>query len=226
VTTSLGDTNGAPHLRGEPGDLTSEQYGPDRARTTANAEAVTAIARQESDPTGNVMWAGTTTGRVFITMNAAAPAPAVTFTRIDDKAANDPPRFVSNIVVDPANPNHAWISYGGYNGTVVGGADPNVPGHVFDVTWSGTAAVWRDLHVETGNGDYPINDIVRDDTNGNLYAATDFGVLVGVPSGANYVWSQTPGLPRAEVSGLRIHSAQRVLYAATHGRSVYRMILP
>jgi hypothetical protein len=51
-------------------------------------------------------------------------------------------------------------------------------------------------------------------------------VLVGQPSGANYVWTPTTGLPFAEVSGLRIHPEQRVLYAATHGRSVYRMILP
>ena len=97
---------------------------------------------------------------------------------------------------------------------------------MFDVTWNGATAVWRNLNVESGNGDYPINDIARDDVTGNLYAATDFGVLVGTPSGANYVWTPTAGLPRVEVSGLRIHSAQRVLYAATHGRSVYRMLLP
>jgi hypothetical protein len=97
---------------------------------------------------------------------------------------------------------------------------------VFEVTWNGATATWRDLAVESGNGDYPINDVVRDDLTGNLYAATDFGVLVGVPSGANYAWSQTTGLPRVEVPGLRIHPEQRVMYAATHGRSIYRMLLP
>jgi hypothetical protein len=206
----------------DPGSLTSSRYGPDRT-----GGAISVIARQASDATGNIMWAATSTGRVFITTNAAAnPYTAVTFTRIDDKAANDPPRFPSRIVVDPANPNHAWISYSGYNATVAPAAEPNHPGHVFDVTWTGTAAVWRDLSVESGNGDYPINDLARDDLNGNLYAATDFGVLVGQPSGVNYVWTPTTGIPRVEVSGLRIHSGQRVLYAATHGRSVYRMILP
>jgi hypothetical protein len=201
----------------DPDSLTSSRYGTDRT-----GGAISVIARQASDATGNIMWAATSAGRVFITTNAAAnPYSAVTFTRIDDKSADDPARFPSRIVVDPANPNHAWISYGGYQFNT-----PSQPGHVFDVTWNGTTAVWRNLNVESGNGDYPINDVVRDDVNGNLYAATDFGVLVGQPSGANYTWTPTIGMPKVEVSGLRIHSGQRVLYAATHGRSVYRMILP
>jgi hypothetical protein len=212
---ALGDTNGAPHLRNEPGDLTSASLG-DRS-----GGSIATIARQYSDATGNAMWVATSTGRVFITANAAAAAPLVTFTRIDDKSATDPNRFPSAISVDPANPNHAWVAYSGYNATT-----PAQPGHVFDVTWNGVTAVWRDLNVETGNGDYPITDLVRDDLTGNLYAATDFGVLVGTPSGVNYVWTPTTGLPRVEVPGLRIHVAQRVIYAATHGRSIYRMLLP
>jgi hypothetical protein len=212
---ALGDTNGAPSLRGEPGDLTSALYG-DRTGGT-----IATIARQASDATGNAMWVATSTGRVFITANAAAAAPSVTFTRIDDKSTTDPARFVSGITVDPTNPNHAWVSYGGYEFNT-----PAQLGHVFDVTWDGTTAVWRNLTVETGNGDYPINDLVRDDTNGNLYAATDFGVLIGTPAGTGYTWTPTVGIPKVTVSGLRIHSGQRVLYAATHGRSVYRMMLP
>jgi hypothetical protein len=216
---ALGDTNGAPSLRNEPGDLTSAINGYGASRPGGS---IAKIGRQRSDATGNVMWVGTSTGRVFVTNNAAAPAPTVTFTRIDDKSGGtSPARFPTGIWVDPANPNHAWISYSGYNALT-----PSQQGHVFDVTWNGTTAVWRNLNVESGNGDYPINEVVRDDLNGNLYAATDFGVLVGQPSGIDYVWTPTVGIPRAEVSGLRIHPEQRVLYAATHGRSVYRMILP
>ena len=112
----------------------------------------------------------------------------MTFTRIDQTSANDPGRFVTGIAVDPLNGNHAWISYGGYNALT-----PAQPGHVFDVTWNGATATWRDLNVESGNGDYPITDLVRDDQTGNLFAATDFGVLLGTPSGANYVWTPTLG---------------------------------
>jgi hypothetical protein len=215
---ALGDVNGAPHLRNEPGDLTSgtNGYGTDRA-----GGSIATIARQRTDPSGNVMWVSTSTGRVFVTTNAANPnAGAVTFTRVDDKAANDPARFPSAIWVDPLNANHAWIAYSGYNTQT-----PSQPGHVFDVTFTGATAVWRDLGVEAGNGDYPITDLVRDDLTGNLYASTDFGVLVGTPGGTGYTWLPTVGLPRVEVAGLRIHVGERVLYAATHGRSVWRMLL-
>ena len=50
----------------------------------------------------------------------------MTFTRLDCLAANDPNRFVSGIYIDPANANHAWISYRGFNATT-----PATPGHVF-----------------------------------------------------------------------------------------------
>ena len=36
----------------------------------------------------------------------------------------------------------------------------------------------------------------------------------------------TAGLPTVNVPGLRINVPGRVLYAATHGRSIYRMLLP
>jgi hypothetical protein len=78
-------------------------------------------------------------GRVFVSDNADAPASAVTFSRIDNTAANSPGRFISGIYVDPANPHHAWISYLGYNVNT-----PAQPGHVFEVTWTGGAATWVD----------------------------------------------------------------------------------
>jgi hypothetical protein len=214
----LGDTKASPpYLIGDPGDLTSANYGPDRVGGT-----IAKIGRQRTDATGNVMWVATSTGRVFITTNAAAnPFSTVTFTRIDQTSVNDPGRFVTGIWVDPLDGNHAWISYSGYNPST-----PAQPGHVFDVTWNGATATWRSLNVESGNGDYPITDLVRDDQTGNLYAATDFGVLVGTPSGVNYAWTPTTGIPRVEVPGLRINVPGRVIYAATHGRSVYRMLLP
>jgi hypothetical protein len=198
------------------GDLTSSFYGADR-------QGGNVIAIERTRGNTNTLWAATTTGRVFVSSNASNPDPlAVTFTRCDDKATNDPNRFVSSIYPDPANPNRAWLSYSGYNAST-----PATPGHVFEVTCDPVAgtATWRDLGVEAGNGDYPITDLVRDDVTGNLYAGTDFGVLLGTPSGASYVWSATTGLPRVEVPGLTIVPEARVIYAATHGRSVWRMLL-
>jgi hypothetical protein len=177
---------------------------------------VSAVERAASD-TGT-LWAATTTGRVFVSKNADAAAGSVTFTRID--AADTPGRFVSSIAVDPSNANRAWISYSGYDAVT-----PSTPGHVFSVKFNPNtgAASWTDI--SNGIGDLPVTSVVADANTGDLYASTDFGVLVR-PHNAN-VWSAAgTGLPKVEVAGLTIASGARKLYAATHGRSAWQLTLP
>ena len=197
-------------------DLTGAGYGADR-----RGGFVAAIERTPSDT--STLWVATGTGRVYISKNADAPASQVVFTRLDSLATNDPGRFVSSIYVDPANPNHAWISYSGYNF-----ATPAQPGHVFEVTYDPAAntAIWASLDGGTGPlGDLPVTDLVRDTVTGDLYAATDFGVL-RMPAGTtNWITAGT-GMPMVEVSGLTIIPGARVLYAATHGRSAWMLSLP
>jgi hypothetical protein len=220
---------GGPPGRNNAGGLTGTSYGADRSGGT-----VVNIERNPAD--GGTIWAATSAGRVFVTRNANAVDPnAVNWCRIDNKAAPfSPPRFVSSIHADPSNLNRAYIAYNGYNS-----ATKDQPGHVFEVTLTdptgctGTVA-WRDLLVEQGSipdgreGDIPIVDLVRDDLTGDLYASTDFGVLRGASAdgGLTYTWARVgTGLPRVETPGLTIDSCSRVLYAATHGRSIYRMFL-
>lgn len=70
----------------------------------------------------------------------------------------------------------------------------------------------------------PITDIVGD-TNGDLYVATDFGVLA-LAAGST-TWTQgAPGLPTVMVAGLTLNSAERRLYAATHGLAAWLLNLP
>ncbi len=89
-------------------DLTGAAY--TNALTPRSGGFVAAVERAKSD-TGT-LWAATTTGRVLISKNADAAASSVTYTRLDTLpgATADPARFVSSIYIDPANPNHAWIS--------------------------------------------------------------------------------------------------------------------
>lgn len=195
------------------GRLTSASYG-DRSGGT-----VAAVERAPQD--ASTLWAATQFGRVFISKNVdAEPASAVTFTRLDSLAGNDPNRFVSGIYIDPANANHAWISYQGFDA-----ATPATPGHVFSVTYdSGTgSATWTDVSHDLG--DIPINDVVRDDVNGDLYVASDFGVFRLV-SGATEWGAAAPGMPNVEVPGLTIRPAARKLFAATHGLSAWLLNLP
>src|SRR5262249_60654910 len=116
------------------------------------------------------------TGRVFISKNANAAAGTVTFTRLDTLpgATGAPGRFVSGIVIDQTNANHAWISYSSYSSLT-----PAQPGHVFEVTYNQgrNNATWTDLDGGTGPmGDLPVTALARS-VRGDLFACTDFGVL-------------------------------------------------
>jgi hypothetical protein len=198
-------------------DLTAASYG------TRAGGFVAATERTASD-TGT-LWAATTTGRVFISKNADAAAGSVTYTRLDTlpSATADPGRFVSGIFVDPSNPNHAWISYSGYNFNTLA-----QPGHVFSVTYNGSSdATWTSLEGSgaTAFPDFPATDVVSDTPTGDLYASTDFGVM-RLPNGSSDWEVAGTGLPQAEVAGLTIAHGARKLYAATHGLSAWQLTLP
>jgi len=200
--------NGVPSTQ-----LTASAWG---SRFSASA-AVAWIARAPQNI--GTMWAATSTGRVFITDNADAAAASVVWNRVDPVGTIDPGRAISAVYVDPTNPHHAWISYNGYNVNT-----PTRPGHVFEVAWSGAGpATWVD--VSSNLPDFPITAVVRDDVTGDLYAASDFGVM-RLPN-ATTAWAVAgTGLPMVEVSGLTIVPNARILYAATHGRSAWSLALP
>jgi hypothetical protein len=61
--------------------------------------------------------------------------------------------------------------------------------------------------------------------NGDLYAASDFGVM-RLSNGATSWVVAGSGLPMVEVAGLTIVPEARLLYAATHGRSAWALTLP
>jgi hypothetical protein len=205
-------------------------YGTDRSGGN-----VSWVSRAPSD--NSTLWAATTRGRVFVSKNADAdPESAVSFTRLDSLAANSPGRPISGIAVDPANPNHAYISYLSYNALTsnVRGVTPlegPKPGHVFSVTYDPVAgtATWVSLDGPAGGsiGDQPVNGVAYDLVKGDLYASTDFGVAM--LAGANPASSWLPaasGLPVVTVAGLTINASARQLLAATHGRGAYQLTLP
>ncbi len=199
----------------------ADYRGTSRACTGAGC-AVAALARTRAN--AGTLWVATNTGRVFISSNADAAAGSVTFTRLDTlpSATAAPGRFVSSIYIDQSNPNHAWISYSGYSSLT-----PSTPGHVFSVTYNSIAhdATWVNLDGGTGPmGDLPVTALVRS-TRGDLLAGTDFGVL-RLASGSSTWTVAGTGLPAVEVAGLTLVNGSHVLYAATHGRSVWSLRIP
>jgi transposase-like protein len=204
-------------LGGSAGDLSGTvPWGTDK--NPGPTGYVVATERAPSDT--STLWAGLRRGRVFVSKNADdATASAVTYDRIDSAAT--PERFVSGIAVDPANPNHAYISFSGYN--AYANAAGTAPGHVFDVTYDpgSHTATWKNIDYDLG--DQPITDIAVD-TNGDLYVSTDFGVDVLSKGTTAWVPAST-GLPSVAVYGLTIDRTNRVLFAATHGRSAWQLAL-
>ena len=177
---------------------------------------MTSVERTASDT--NTGWAATSTGRIFVSKNVDAdPVGAVSWTRID--TATTPDRYPSSIYVDADDGNHAWVSYSGF--------DVNTPatrGHLFEVTYnpgSGTAT-WVDR--SNNWGDLPATDVALDEVTGNVYASSDFGVLM-LPSGSSSWELAAPGMPNVEVTGLTMVSSKRVLYAASHGLGAWRLRL-
>jgi hypothetical protein len=93
----------------------------------APGQYIVATVRAPSD-TGT-LWVGLRRGRVFISSNADKASGTVIFYRID--TSSTPTRFVSGITVDPSDPNHAFISFSGYNAYAT--ASGTATGDVFDV---------------------------------------------------------------------------------------------
>ena len=194
-----------------PASLTSIFYG-----STRVGGALAATTRASSDT--STLWAATSRARLFVSKNAdAEPNSSVTFTRIDTPV--QPTRFISGVAVDPGNANHAFVSYSGYNL-----ATPTTPGHVFEVTFNpgGGTATWTDRSYNLA--DLPITGIALDASTGDVFASSDFGVLI-LKAGTT-TWTPAAGsLPPVAVYGLTLDTTARVLYAATHGRGIYKLDL-
>jgi hypothetical protein len=235
----LAGTATIPACLGTPGDLTSTLYGADRAGGT-----VSWIARDSADH--GTLWVATSAGRIFTTHNANAADPAtVTWHRVDNSTSGgSPTRYPSAIYTDPEDTGHAWVSYSGYNSNTAA-----TPGHLFEVREGNFAVAgsgtFTNRNIEAGtsafptptnDGDLPVADVVRDDANKILYAATDFGVLKGYNDGKGG-WFVTEGMPRYEVMHLEIQPSSRVptcasgkkckpvLYAATHSQGMWKLKL-
>jgi hypothetical protein len=196
-------------------NLADTTFGTDKTTTASGGSYVVAIGRTPSDK--NTLWAATRLGRLFISTNANAAAASVSFTRLDTAA--QPSRFISGIAVDPKNPNHAVVTFSGYNAYT-----PSTPGHVFDVTYNPATgkATWVDISHNLG--DAPVTGVAYDAHRGDLYISTDFGVAV-LDRGSNRWHPAAPGLPTVATYSLTMDPTYHVLYAATHGRSVWKLKL-
>jgi uncharacterized protein (TIGR03437 family) len=170
---------------------------------------VTVITVSPAD--SNVVYAGTSNGRVQVTTNALSASPSWS-----NRTPNLPNRFVTGISADAADPMTAYVALSGIPG------QDDTPGHIFKTATGGGS--WTDISGNLPNT--PVNWLVVDpDAPNTIYAATDLGVQVTTNGGGSWT-SLGNGLPRSAVLSLTLDRQQRVLYAGTHGRSMWSIALP
>ena len=179
--------------------------------TGGGRETIKAIAVAPGDP--NIVYAGTSDGKVQVTHNALAGGNASWI----DRSAGLAPRTLTSITVDPVDAGTAYVTYTGFLGSV---KPPTL--HVFKTTDAG--AKWTDI---SGNlPDLPVNSLAVDpDLPNTLYIGTDAGVQVTTDGGTTWSTLGT-GLPRVVVEALVLHRPTRTLRAATHGRGVWDVLIP
>jgi hypothetical protein len=219
-TTSSANPACGDYVRlGAPGatDIGGPAYGADAVA----GDDVGALTRA-SQNTGT-LYASTITGRLLVSDNANDPAASVTWQRLDrtnagtNAVANAPRRDITQIAVDPSDVNTTYVAYSGYNVNT-----PATPGHVFRVHRTGSTATWTDLSYNLD--DLPVNGIALDSQTGDLYAGTDFGVMM-LPAGTTTWELAAPGMPTSEITMLNIVPDSRVLYASTHGFGAWVLYL-
>jgi hypothetical protein len=137
--------------------------------------------------------------------------------------AGVPTRYVGGVAIDPTNENHLFLALNGFSRRFTEGPGAGV-GHIYESTDRG--ATWK-LADGTGAGafpDVPANSI-QVLKNGALVVGTDLAVLYRAPGSTS--WSRLgTNFPATVAMDVELSPSGTELYAATHGRGLWRIALP
>ena len=190
-------TNAAANWTAISGDLTDGPYEGNLAFGTITSIDVSTL---DSD----LIIVGTDDGKVWITEDGGD-----SWSEVSEAL---PDRWVTKVLTDTEDSSTLYVTFSGYRF----GEDN---GHVYKSTNLG--ANWTNI----GNSlpDVPVNDIVKDDF-GNLFLGTDIGVLGSDDEGSSWI-PIGANLPSVVVTDRHLDQSNDLLYAATYGRSSYRLDL-
>lgn len=159
---------------------------------------ISAIAEARSD--ANIIYVGTDIGSLNKTTNGGTTWNTIT--------TGLPNRFITRIVVNPANADIVYVTFSGF-GT----------GHVWKSVNGG--ATWTDISANLP--DAPINAILLDPTAPatGLFVASDLGVFHSSNGGTSWT-AFNAGLPNVPVVDIAFNAGTSVLAIATHGRAFWQ----
>ncbi len=186
---------------------------PDLTKAASRFSAISAVSVRKGDSSTIVV--GTGDGKVQVTRNGGGSWTDIT-------KAPLPNRFVTDVFAYDSS-----VYYAAFSG--FGANTPGTTGHVFKTTDGG--ASWSDVS-RTGQAgglpDLPVSALAVDRNEvGVLYAGTDLGVYRTLNDGAT--WEPfSEGMPLLAIYDLdltRFPDGTRRLAAATHGRSIYRVVV-
>jgi hypothetical protein len=179
--------------------MTLVSQGPFQAGVAVSAIG---IARQDD----NVRIVGLRNGGIFATTTGANPL-------LNVRSASMPAKYVSRAVIDPNNPNTAYVTFSGFG----------IAGHQIWKTTNLNANPPTWTIAAAGLPDVPFNGFVIDPLNSNmLYAGSDIGVYVSSDGGNTWNPFGT-GLPRVAVFDMAFQGPNRLVRIATHGRGAWEI---
>lgn len=165
----------------------------------SSSENIRFMAIAPSNP--NTIYAATLT-KLYATTNGGTNWSQISTLTITDNYAN-----ISNIAVDPANPDKVFITVSGYSAGNKVWMRPSIGG------------TWVNYSLNLPN--LPVNCIVyKQGSNEELYIGTDVGVYYTNATMPDWIPYQT-GLPNVVVTDLEISYYDNKLWAGTFGRGLW-----
>ncbi|HRF58523.1 MAG TPA: hypothetical protein PLH94_01260 [Fimbriimonadaceae bacterium] len=156
----------------------------------------------------NVIWVGHNNGQIFKTANGTAGSP--TWTRVDQNfPGGSVGRWVSRIVIDPANHNRAFVSFMGWE-----------PNNIWATTNGGTT--WAQVTGVASRRipEVPVSALALDPVYPNrLFAGTDIGLFISC-DGGNSWGAVTDGPDTCPIDELVWKDGDELINV-THGRGLY-----
>jgi photosystem II stability/assembly factor-like uncharacterized protein len=180
----------------------------------AAAGTISTIAVSPAD-TNRVVF-GTSTGFVFRSNNATATDKTTVWASTQPRTG-----YVSHVEFHPTDPSTVWVTYSQFKANA---AQSHVyVSHDGGATWAGIDGTGN-----TGIPDIPVFTIIADpQAPSTLYLGTDIGVFVSLDSGITWSRDDNPFADTVtETLVLDRSAGVTALYAFTHGRGVWKTVLP